>query len=77
MKFFSKQGWLYVPANAGGWIFMLLAFATDIWLFVAIDCNSHSVSDTLINFLPYFTSVWVFFSWFAKNTSGDKQKLQY
>ena len=48
-------GWFafYVPTSLGGWFatLFLLSFATAF--FFLIDRQSHSVSDTLINFAPY------------------------
>ena len=73
MHFFKNKGWYYLPISPAGWILLLGAIATDVWFFMAIDRNSHSASDTLINFLPFFASVWVIFSYFASNTSIKNQ----
>jgi hypothetical protein len=71
--FFKNKGWYYSPISPAGWILMLGAIATNVWFFIAIDRNSNSASDARINYLPYFVSVWVIFSWFASNTSIKNQ----
>src|SRR5436309_1769855 len=45
-------GWGWTPAKWQGWA-VILAFVALIFLnFYRIDSNSHSASDTLINFIP-------------------------
>jgi hypothetical protein len=48
---FKQVGLFMVPASFFGWLILLSAVAYMIWAFMDIDKNSHSVSDTLINWV--------------------------
>jgi len=50
-NWFVRKGILYWPASIFGWIIFLLAVACAVYLFIDIDSRSHSVSDTLINWV--------------------------
>lgn len=73
-RLFRDERWLSLPVHPIGWLLLLGAVATDVWFFIMIDRNSHSASDTLINFLPYCASVWVFFSYIASHTSEKQNR---
>mgnify|MGYP001568499764 CR=1 FL=1 len=45
-------GWGWYPSTWQGWLVLLTWVIIEIALFLNIDKNSHSVSDTLINFIP-------------------------
>ena len=45
-------GWGWYPSTWKGWTILLIYLSAVIYLFLKIDSNSHSVSDTLINFIP-------------------------
>lgn len=53
MKFpwFKKSGLFLKPVSLAGWLVLLMAIAYTIWSFFDIDSRSHSVSDTLINWV--------------------------
>jgi len=68
---FKKIGWMYLPVHFMGLIVSLFAIAFSAWFFFAIDRNSHSVSDTLINFFVYFTCVAFWWKWVAEKTSNS------
>lgn len=61
--FRPKRFWRYfaffVPASIKGWIFSVVLFAATILAFVYIDSNSHSISDTLLNFSPWLVIILV------------------
>ena len=48
---FEKKGFLFVPLNIAGWVILIASATYSIYLFFDIDSRSHSVSDTLINFI--------------------------
>ena len=51
--FKTKQyGWGWYPSSWQGWLVLLTLIITNVYSFIAIDSKSHSVSDTLINFIP-------------------------
>jgi hypothetical protein len=51
LRWFKQSGILFVPANAAGWMVLLGGIAYAVSIFIDIDNRSHSVSDTLINFV--------------------------
>lgn len=51
LNWFTRKGIIYRPVSLIGWIILLISAACAIYLFIDIDRHSHSVSDTLINFL--------------------------
>lgn len=46
---FRRKGWFYLPVSLMGWATLLAAFMYAVYKFREIDGDSHSVSDTLIN----------------------------
>lgn len=48
---FKRMGILFFPINLIGWLVAASAAAYCVYLFIDIDSRSHSVSDTLINFV--------------------------
>jgi hypothetical protein len=53
MKFpwFRLYGLFYVPKNAVAWLILLISIVYAVYSFIDIDSRSHSVSDTLMNFV--------------------------
>ena len=53
MKFpwFKRYGILFLPASLAGWIIVAGVLAYAVHAFIQIDSHSHSVSDTLMNFV--------------------------
>ena len=49
--FFRREGFYIWPVNFIGWLLILAMVAYSIYVFIEIDKKSHSVSDTLINFV--------------------------
>jgi hypothetical protein len=68
-NWFKKVGWIYIPTSAIGSVITIFTVAFCITVFVAIDRNSHSASDTLYGIFPYFVSAFVILFWIAGNTS--------
>ncbi len=68
-NWFKRTGWIYLPVNALGYVMTIIAITLDVWFFIAIGRNSHSVSDTLINFFIYFSAVTFWWKWVAEKTS--------
>lgn len=50
-NWFRKVGIIYVPARFPAYFILLLFMGYAVYLFIDIDKRSHSVSDTLINFV--------------------------
>lgn len=51
LNWFIRKGVIYLPVSIIGWVILILAAAYAIYTFIDIDNHSHSVSDTLINFV--------------------------
>jgi len=47
-----------------------LALAFLVNVFVAVDRQSHSVSDTLYGIFPYWTMTFLLVEWIASRTDG-------
>ncbi len=53
----KNYGWGWQPSSWQGWLVLLVFIGFNIKIFWLIDRSSHSVSDTLINFvLPFILS---------------------
>ena len=50
-NWFVRKGIIYWPASVPGWVIFVIALIYAIYLFIDIDSQSHSVSDTLINWV--------------------------
>ncbi|WP_413670361.1 hypothetical protein ACEN9X_10695 [Mucilaginibacter sp. Mucisp86] len=51
LNWFTRKGIIYLPASIIGWIILTIALGYAVFTFIDIDKRSHSVSDTLINFV--------------------------
>lgn len=51
INWFVRKGILFFPSSLVGWIISIAAIGVCVYLFIDIDSSSHSVSDTLINFV--------------------------
>ena len=51
LNWFVRKGFIYWPVSIIGWIILGVAAFYAFYLFIDIDRRSHSVSDTLINWI--------------------------
>jgi len=51
LNWFTRKGIIYRPASIAGWVLLGIAAALAVYMFIDIDGRSHSVSDTMINFV--------------------------
>jgi len=51
LPWFKRIGIFFLPITIAGWIISMTGLAYAVYAFIDIDSRSHSVSDTLINFL--------------------------
>ena len=70
IHWFKKAGWIYVPASFAGAVLYMLTLIFCITVFIAVDRNSHSNSDTLYGIFPYFVSAFTVLFWVASNSSN-------
>jgi hypothetical protein len=69
-RWFIAWGWIHRPVSWQGWLVTIAAFAFCIQLFVAVDRNSHSISDTLYGVFPFVVPVFIVLEWVASKSSG-------
>ncbi len=48
----KRYGWGWTPATWQGWLILAAFVAVVVYDFLRVDAASHSVSDTLINWVP-------------------------
>jgi hypothetical protein len=66
---FIPVRWSYLPNSWQGWLSYIPFTAFLVITFIAVDRNSHSVSDTLFGIFPYWVGAAVIMQWFASNKS--------
>jgi hypothetical protein len=71
LNWFKRKGVFFLPSSIIGWIIFLIGFAYSIYSFIEIDSRSHSVSDTLINFVFKFIIIIAVYSLIAYLTSRN------
>jgi hypothetical protein len=72
IKWFVRKGILFFPVSLIGWLIAIAALGYCVYLFIDIDSRSHSVSDTLMNFVFNALLVLVAYSIIAFFTSSEK-----
>ena len=70
---FRKVGIIFVPVSLIGYLLNLFTLAFCVNVFMAIDRNSHSVSDTLYGIFPFFVGAFTILFWIASNTCEEKK----
>ncbi|MGD0755797.1 MAG: hypothetical protein ABR927_12125 [Bacteroidales bacterium] len=66
---FKRIGLFYIPASAIGWIILLAGVIVAVLSFMDIDGRSHSVSDTMMNFVFMLLIIGAVYSLIAYLTS--------
>jgi hypothetical protein len=74
LAWFKPWGWIFRPVSWQGVLACLIAFAFYVQVFIAIDRNSHSVSDTLYGIFPYIVPCLMLLYWVASKTSSQSGK---
>lgn len=69
LPWFKRIGIIFLPISVLGWIISLAGFVFAVYEFIDIDTKSHSVSDTLINFVFKLLIVLAIYSLIAYLTS--------
>jgi len=67
-------GWIYRPNSLEGVLLVLLALAFCVQVFVAVDRQSHSVSDTLYGVFPFVVPALIVLNWVAEKTSEVRRE---
>lgn len=71
-RWFKPWGWIYFPISWQGGLIVLLTLAFYVQVFLAVDRQSHSVSDTLYGIFPYVVPALMLLNWVATKTSYDE-----
>jgi putative effector of murein hydrolase LrgA (UPF0299 family) len=76
MKFpwFKRVGIFYIPASIFGWMILVAGLIYAIYNFIDIDRRSHSVSDTLMNYVFRLLIIGAFYSLIGYFTSRAQKK---
>ena len=69
-----RIGIMFIPVRLPGWIIMLSAIAYSVYIFIEIDRRSHSVSDTLMNFVFNLLIIGAVYTFIAFLTSLSLKK---
>ena len=67
---FRPWGWTHRPVSWQGIFISTLVIVFCVQVFVAVDRQSHSVSDTLYGVFPYIVPSLMLWNWVASKTSG-------
>ncbi|MEO8398563.1 MAG: hypothetical protein ABI550_01980 [Ignavibacteriaceae bacterium] len=74
LNWFKKIGIFYIPTSVIGGMILFVAIAYSVYLFIEIDSHSHSVSDTLINFVFKLLIIGVVYFVIGVITSGKESE---
>ena len=74
LPWFKRNGVIFSPSSIIGWIILLIGIVYSIYSFIQIDSRSHSVSDTLINFVFKLFIIIAIYSLIAYLTSRNPIK---
>lgn len=73
LPWFKRFGLFYFPVSFTGWIILLAAAEYAVYVFIDIDGRSHSVSDTMMNFVFNMLIMGVLYTIIGFITSVRKQ----
>lgn len=62
LNWFKRIGIIYVPKSVFGWVIFLSCLGYSVFKFIDIDSRSHSVSDTLMNFVFNLLIIWAVYT---------------
>jgi membrane protein required for beta-lactamase induction len=75
LNWFTRKGIIYRPVSAIGWALLAIAVAYAVYTFIDIDSRSHSVSDTLINFVFNLLLIGLVYSVIGYFTEARTEKV--
>ena len=74
LPWFQRIGLLFYPKTIIGWFILIFFLAFLVYIFIDIDSQSHSVSDTLMNFIFNFIIITSIYSLVGIITSRSKRE---
>lgn len=69
LPWFKRIGIFFIPTAIIGWLMLFTGLAYAVYIFIDIDSKSHSVSDTLLNFVFNLLVIGAVYSLIAYFTS--------
>lgn len=69
-NWFKNMGWLYRPISWQAMLVTLLLILFLVQVFIAVDRNYHSESDTLYGIFPYWAPAILIWLWIGSNTKS-------
>ena len=69
-QWFTSWGWVYRPTSWQGVTLVVLAAVFCVQVFMAVDRQSHSVSDALYGVFPYIVPTLILLNWVASKASA-------
>ncbi len=76
LHWFKRIGIFFIPSSIIGWILLFGGLAYAVYSFIEIDSRSHSVSDTLMNFVFRLLIIWAVYSLIAFLTSKGQDSSE-
>lgn len=73
LPWFKRYVLFFVPVSIIGWIILFAGLAYTVYVFIDIDSRSHSISDTLINFVFNLLIIAAIYSAIALLTSRKEE----
>ena len=73
---FRLSAIFFIPARLPGWIIFVGCVVYAVYSFIEIDGKSHSVSDTLMNFVFRMVIIFAGYTVIAFITSGAKSRTK-
>ena len=71
LHWFKRAGIFFVPISLPGWLILAAGAAWAVYAFIDVDSSSHSVSDTLMNFVFSLLIIGAVYSLVAYLTGGS------
>jgi hypothetical protein len=66
---FKRKGWVYIPVHPLGFAVTILAIIFMVPIVIAVDKNTHSITDELYQIFIYPTCTAFWWKWVADKTS--------
>jgi hypothetical protein len=69
-SWFTPWGWIYRPIALPGVAVVAIAVAFCVQVFIDVDHQTHSASDTLYGIFPYVVPTLMLLNWVASKASS-------
>jgi len=76
LHWFKRIAIFFIPVSIIGWLFLIGALYYAVHIFIVIDSRSHSISDTLRNFIFNLIIIGSVYSLIALLTNSTDNKKQ-